>query len=247
MTSPQSATEQAVWAAAFAIALDKLPERQTANVAATVADETVEALRGVAPQPEVDPDPRTALEDTRRCLRRLLQDREAMLATLTETQKRCTEITERVREIDRRSHVEAFFRIANQPERQTPGVPDEAELRLGLDLIIEEVGELLDACLDEEEVKAAVATLRWHAKKARLRVRMVPLVDATIDTDYVIEGLRRRLGVNGDPIWTEVHAKNLAKRGGPKDPVTGKQLKPEGWTPPDIERLLREQGWKGDE
>lgn len=185
-------------------------------------------------------------------LRTLLEEREAMLATLTATQDRCTQLLELARQRDRRSHVGAFFQIANQPERETPGVPDEAELRLGLEMVVEECFELLDAAFvdsdesHEHSLACLHARVRERCRTLPLRVRMVPLADATIDIDYVVEGLRRRLGINGDPLWAEVHAKNLAKRGGPKDPVTGKQLKPEGWTPPDIERLLREQGWKGD-
>lgn len=187
-----------------------------------------------------------------RLARHLLEEREAMLATLTATQDRCTQLLELARQRDRRSHVGAFFQIANQPERETPGVPDEAELRLGLEMVVEECFELLDAALadsdgsHEHSLADLHAMVRERCRTLPLRVRMVPLADATIDLDYVVEGLRRRLGINGEPLWAEVHAKNLAKRGGPKDPVTGKQLKPEGWTPPDIERLLREQGWKGD-
>lgn len=191
-------------------------------------------------------------------LRQLLDEREAMLATLTATQDRCTQLLELARLRDRRGNVGAFFQIANQPERDTPGVPDEAELRLGLSLVAEECFELLDAALHDYvghynfNHLESLVQLRIRGSSADglsplpLRVRMAALADATIDLDYVVEGLRRRLGINGEPLWAEVHAKNLAKRGGPKDPVTGKQLKPEGWTPPDIERLLREQGWQGD-
>lgn len=43
-------------------------------------------------------------------------------------------------------------------------------------------------------------------------------------------------------LWDEVHAANMRKVGGPKCPDTGKQLKPEGWTKPDIEGVLRKHG-----
>jgi hypothetical protein len=38
----------------------------------------------------------------------------------------------------------------------------------------------------------------------------------------------------------------MAKVGGALD-ANGKFRKPPGWTPPDIERVLREQGWTGPE
>ena len=39
-----------------------------------------------------------------------------------------------------------------------------------------------------------------------------------------------------DLIWREVHKTNMAKSLGPK--VNGKQLKPEGWEPPNIKAIL---------
>lgn len=187
-----------------------------------------------------------------RCLRLALQEREALQQNLAAVQQRCSELLEQARASDRRSHVQAFFRIANQTARETPGTPSEAELRLGLSLVVEEgILELLPAALDidtehDHDWVLVRDLLHRFIERAPARVRLVPLMDATIDTDYVVEGLRVRCGVDGTPLWTEVHAKNMAKQGGPKDPVTGKQLKPDGWTPPDIERLLREQGWQGD-
>jgi hypothetical protein len=49
--------------------------------------------------------------------------------------------------------------------------------------------------------------------------------------------------IDGAPIAAEVHRANMAKVGGPKSP-TGKQLKPPGWTPPDIFGELKRQGWE---
>ncbi len=73
---------------------------------------------------------------------------------------------------------------------------------------------------------------------------MVEFADACGDLDYVIEGARLTLGINGKPVADEIHRTNLAKVGGPiRD--DGKRLKPEGWTPPDIAGELRKQGWTG--
>lgn len=210
--------------------------------------EQAERLVDAYTNPDEDLDPADAL----RCLRWALQERETLQQNLAAVQRRCSELLEQARASDRRAHVQAFFRIANQTARETPGVPSEAELRLGLSLIVEEgILELLPAALDidteyDHDWVLVRDLLHRFIERAPARVRLVPLMDATIDIDYVVEGLRVRCGVGGAQLWTEVHAKNMAKQGGPKDPVTGKQLKPDGWTPPDIDRLLREQGWEGD-
>lgn len=80
-------------------------------------------------------------------------------------------------------------------------------------------------------------------QSAPLCIDLPALVDATADLDYVVEGLRVRLGVDGDPIWEAVHAANMAKSTGPLR-EDGKRMKPEGWKAPDVEGLLREQGWE---
>lgn len=66
--------------------------------------------------------------------------------------------------------------------------------------------------------------------------------DALIDLLYVTIGTLSAMGINMWPLWAEVQRANMAKTGGPV--VNGKQMKPDGWTPPDIEALLRAQGWE---
>lgn len=62
---------------------------------------------------------------------------------------------------------------------------------------------------------------------------LVELVDASIDAIYVICGLLTAVGVNGDFIWSAVHAANMRKEGGEMR-EDGKVLKPEGWEHPDV-------------
>jgi predicted HAD superfamily Cof-like phosphohydrolase len=179
-------------------------------------------------------------------LRSVLVEREAMLENLTDTQERCNELQRWVRQLDRHAHVSAFCRMAGQAMRATPGSIAEADLRLALSLVVEECGELIEACfVDHDEwLRAAITQLQFFIKEDAIRVDLPAAVDATIDLDYVVEGLRCRLGVIGDPIWVAVHEANMKKRDGPKDPVTGKQLKPPDWKPPDVHGLLVAQGWK---
>lgn len=95
-------------------------------------------------------------------------------------------------------------------------------------------------------------------------VDMVEVADALADLDYVVEGTRLELGIFGPSVAAEVHASNMRKfppciqctdespyqcpscKGLGVLPIQredGKIVKPEGWTPPDIESVLRAQGW----
>ncbi len=68
-------------------------------------------------------------------------------------------------------------------------------------------------------------------------------LDALIDILVVTIGAIHSKGANAEGAWNEVMRTNLAKI----DPVTGKVrkredgkvLKPEGWTPPDLEPYLK--------
>jgi predicted HAD superfamily Cof-like phosphohydrolase len=72
----------------------------------------------------------------------------------------------------------------------------------------------------------------------------VEQLDALIDIMVVTIGAMHSLGVDAEGAWREVLRSNLAKI----DPNTnkvlkrpdGKVLKPEGWTPPDLVRFVKE-------
>ena len=74
----------------------------------------------------------------------------------------------------------------------------------------------------------------------------VEAVDALADMAYVILGTFIAFGVDFQTIMNEVHRSNMTKNGDLKDD-RGKVLKPEGWTPPDIEGYLIQMGWQGNE
>ena len=86
-------------------------------------------------------------------------------------------------------------------------------------LIIEEIGETLTA-IDEED--------------------LIELADGIADSIVVLLGTAVTYGIDLRPIWDEVHKTNMLKKDGElrKD---GKLLKPEGWKPPEIERLIKGQ------
>jgi predicted HAD superfamily Cof-like phosphohydrolase len=107
------------------------------------------------------------------------------------------------------------------PERPTTLGWDEVKLRCSL--ITEEVNETIMAL--------AAGDLEGVA-------------DGIGDAIYVLLGTAVRCGIDMMPVWDAIQRSNMAKAGGPLDPKTGKQLKPEGWTPPDIAGELARQGWR---
>ncbi len=105
-------------------------------------------------------------------------------------------------------------------------------------LIAEESAETVAALIGGFE--AGALFFGMTKKVLNVEPSLAGYLDGRIDTEVVLHGSDLELGVWGavDEAWDLVHASNMAKTGGPKDPLTGKQLKPEGWTPPDIEGLL---------
>lgn len=69
----------------------------------------------------------------------------------------------------------------------------------------------------------------------------VEVADALADLVYVAFGAALEFGIDLNAVLAEVHRSNMAKLGADGKPILrddGKILKPEGWTPPDIARVL---------
>lgn len=106
---------------------------------------------------------------------------------------------------------------------ERPGVPTFGALDLRMSLIQEEFDELGNAAAKGD----------------------IPgVADACADLIYVVAGMAVTYGIDLRPIWAAVQAANMAKEGGGSR-SDGKILKPPGWQAPDIEGVLREQGWGG--
>lgn len=151
----------------------------------------------------------------------------------------------------RARNVREFHGIANQPVRTFPAVPTDEEVRFRVGLQIEEgAKELIEACFDltdpgaKEIFDCAMEDIGALVKSAPLRIDLPDLVDALEDIDYVTEGFRAHLGVDGEAVHRIVHAKNMEKVA---DPDGKKAIKPPGWTPPDIHAELIRQGWVPDD
>lgn len=145
-----------------------------------------------------------------------------------------------------REQVIAFHRAYGQPVKDSPEVPEPSRVRLRLRLITEEYFELLDSVgLKLPGIKGVIDECVG---------RCVPIVDlpefadALADIDYLVEGARAEFGVDGGPVADEVHRSNMSKLGPDGRPMVrddGKVVKGPSYSPPDLARVLREQGWVG--
>lgn len=95
-------------------------------------------------------------------------------------------------------------------------IPPADRRQLRIDLMREELQELIDA-IDAGDV--------------------VGVADGCADLVVVTLGTAIEYGFDFDAVWNEVHRTNMAKIGGPIR-EDGKQLKPDGWTPPDIKAIV---------
>lgn len=162
-----------------------------------------------------------------------------------------TALVTELRETDRERMVREFHAVVvEQYHPDRPTIPPDGVVRFRLRLVAEEFLELLRA-VDHQpnespwtrKLAIAEAHLYDYIGNVPLKVDLAALTDATVDMDYVNEGLRQTFGVRSKGVWLSVQAANLAKRGGPRRESDGKRLKPVGWTPPDIAGELKKQGW----
>lgn len=141
-------------------------------------------------------------------------------------------------------HVRKFHLAFGCPNPSKPTVPSDERLLLRLRLVLEEVCELLDAAGATIRISDGEGIMSCSVYVTMSSFDMVKVADALADIDYVVEGMRLELGIDGEPIAAEVHRSNMAKVGATQR-EDGKILKPPGWIPPDIEGELRKQGWEG--
>lgn len=125
--------------------------------------------------------------------------------------------------------VVAFHRALELTIGETPAIRD-AELRASL--ILEEASETAEALTGRK--------VGWElgvSDSGQRERTLAQAIDGLCDLLAVVYGAAVTFGIDLAPFWREVHRTNMAKAGGPKR-ADGKQLKPEGWQPPDIEGLL---------
>lgn len=146
--------------------------------------------------------------------------------------------------------VMAFHKKFGQPIAARPKVPEEKVLRFRAKLHLEEFRELIEAMFGST-YDSRWAEIEEVIREAPLDVNFPEMIDALGDMDYISEGTRIVCGVDGDPIADEIQRANMSKdpayveaKDSYHSSATIKPVKPEGWAPPDNERILIEQGWK---
>lgn len=112
---------------------------------------------------------------------------------------------------------------------------DVRDFHLALDIVVGGYPALrrpeLRATLIEEEARETVEAIRAGD--------FVKSIDGLCDLLCVVYGAAVEWGIDLQPFWDEVHRTNMLKVGGPVR-EDGKRLKPDGWQPPDIARVLTE-------
>lgn len=155
-----------------------------------------------------------------------------------------------------KKHIKAvrlFMSCAGQEVPKWPSMPAGATRRLRAKLILEEALETVEALgfcvVVEAKDKQTYVTKEsaWLVDYDQLgspqKPDLVQIADGVADMIVVATGTALACGIDPKPIQTAVDQSNLAKFGpGGRRREDGKWLKPDDWRPPDIARLLRDQG-----
>lgn len=70
---------------------------------------------------------------------------------------------------------------------------------------------------------------------------LVEVADAIGDMLYVVLGTAVAHGIDIEPIFREIHRSNMSKVDGHRDPVTRKWIKPDNYSPANLEPLIEKQ------
>jgi predicted HAD superfamily Cof-like phosphohydrolase len=127
--------------------------------------------------------------------------------------------------------VDRFMQMIGQPMPDYPQNVDPAILQLRIDLITEEFDETVDALVKLQQP---------NLDAPKERVLLAEVADGIVDLLYVAVGTASTLGIDLEEVWEAVQRSNMAKAGGPVR-EDGKRLKPDGWKPPNIAVIIREQ------
>lgn len=137
--------------------------------------------------------------------------------------------------------VKEFYRVMGIPTQDRPAMPDEATRLLRCRLLFEETMEYIRASGFEILVEGRSFKSRTHAIVPWHAPDLAAMAQENADVRYIAHGNDLAMGVDGR-VFDAVHAANLAKA--PNGVVTrrpdGKVVKPEGWRPPDVVRVLEE-------
>ncbi len=136
----------------------------------------------------------------------------------------------------------AFHDDCEVPSLDAPGWPGADRAQLRYELVLEEFKEF-EAALMVNDLEDCHARGKVQAMLSDLgsKAQIINVADAIADLIYVLIGTALEFGIPLERVWREVQRTNMAKVG-PDGKVQrredGKILKPEGWSPPDIEKAV---------
>lgn len=137
-----------------------------------------------------------------------------------------------------------FHRVFGATINDKPTIPSEANRRLRIALIAEELKELAEASGFDftYDFKKSVDPELGEAKP-----NMIEIADALGDLDVVVQGSFLTYGINPEEISAEIFSSNMSKLGldgsVKRRWPDGKILKGPNYFKPDIKTVLKKLGW----
>lgn len=140
--------------------------------------------------------------------------------------------------------VKEFHRVMGIPTHERPSMPDEATRLLRCRLLLEETLEFIRAsgCSVNAYHGLGFCVITTHAPD------LAAMAQENADVRYIAHGNDLAMGVDGR-VFNEVHHANMLKtsNGVVTRRADGKVVKPDGWKPPDVARVLEEWDLDADE
>lgn len=153
--------------------------------------------------------------------------------------------------------VAVMMKTFGQSVRYKPSMPDTPEERLlRATLVLEEAIEFVEALgfeiftFEKPNEDNEVSVNTWSLRPVALP-DMIEAADAIADILVVTYGGANALGINADKALKEVHKSNMTKVRADgtveRRPGDGKVVKPSTYEPPNMHKVLVEQGWDPNE
>lgn len=144
--------------------------------------------------------------------------------------------------------VDEFMRLANQELPSKPQLPSFNVLALRAAMIFEEAVETVKALGFDVHCSRngdrTILSLIPDPTKLAIGLSLIEIVDGCCNLAVVTTGTLSACGVSDLSVQAEVDANNLAKFGpGHQVRKDGTLSKPPGHRPPDLDRVLKEQGY----
>lgn len=136
----------------------------------------------------------------------------------------------------------AFMMLAGQECPARPSMPSTAIRELRLRLVSEELCELADAF--GMEIKITPGFHEPYAIEISPHTSQTSLVyaaDATADLRVVVIGTDVAMGVDGEPVWNEVHRSNMSKFIDGHKRADGKWIKGPSYSPANLAAIIDAQ------